>query len=324
MTVPRGTSAMVSILSTDTAGEVVYFFDAESPRGNGTYPFRAVRVTNPTDNVLEQGPVTVFGEGKFIGEGMSEPIPARATAFIPFALDRQVVVERKDADVDHIARVLTVQRGVFSTEVQHTRRATLVINNRLGERATVYVRHTVAEGYQLTRAPEPHERLGSAHLFRVEVAAGSKAEIVIEESTPLFKSTDIRSAAGMDLVAAYLSSAATEGPLKAAVAQLVALHREMANGEQQIATTREQMGEYRARMDELHAQVVTLKAVKTAGPLMQSLEKKLQEVSDRLSRATIDLVALQEKVMVARIKFQDGVADLSLEKRAERAAPGGT
>jgi hypothetical protein len=75
------------------------------------------------------------------------------------------------------------------------------------------------------------------------------------------------------------------------------------------------MGEYRTRMVELHAQIVTLKLVKTAGPLMQSLEKKLQEVSDKLSKATIDLVALQEKLMVARIRFQDGVADLSLDTK---------
>ena len=196
MTVPRGTSAMVSILSTDTGGEVVYFFDAETPRGNATYPFRAVKVINPTDSVLEQGPVTVFGEGKFIGEGMCEPIPARSTAFIPFALDRQIVVERKDADVDRIARVITVQRGVFSTEVQHTRRATFVLNNRLGERATVYVRHTVADGYKLTKAPEQRERLGAAHRFRVDVEPGGKAEITIEESTPRLKSTDIRSPRG--------------------------------------------------------------------------------------------------------------------------------
>jgi hypothetical protein len=53
---------------------------------------------------------------------------------------------------------------------------------------------------------------------------------------------------------------------------------------------------------------------------MTSLEKKLQEVSDKLSRSTIDLVALQEKLMVARIKFQDGVADLSLEKAEEKKA----
>jgi uncharacterized coiled-coil DUF342 family protein len=88
----------------------------------------------------------------------------------------------------------------------------------------------------------------------------------------------------------------------------------MANTEQHIGTMRDQMGEYRARMDELHAQIVTLRAVKTAGPLMASLEKKLQEVSDKLSKATIELVALQEKLMVARIKFQDGVADLTLDK----------
>jgi hypothetical protein len=317
MNVPRGTSAMVSILNTDTAGEVVYFYDAETPRGNGTYPFRAVRVKNPTDSVLEQGPVTVFGEGKFIGEGLSEPIPARSFAFIPFALDRQIVVERKDADVDHIARIITVQRGVFSTEVQHTRRATFALTNRMSERATVYVRHTVAEGYKLTKAPEHGERLGAAHLFRVDVDPGAKVELVIEESTPLFKTTDIRTPTGMDLVTAYLSTEAASGPLKSAMNELLRLHRDMANTEQQIGTTREQMEEYRARMDELHAQIVTLKMVKSAGPLMQSLEKKLQEMSDKVSKATIDLVALQEKLMVSRIKFQDGVADLSLAKKAD-------
>ncbi len=142
---------------------------------------------------------------------------------------------------------------------------------------------------------------------------------MIEEATPLFKSTDIRAAGGMDMVTAYLSSAA-EGRLKSAVNELLKLHKEMANTDQQIATTRDSMAEYRSRMDELHNQVVTLKLVKTAGPLMASLEKKLQEVSDKLSKATIDLVALQEKLMVARIKFQDGVADLSLEKSEEKKA----
>jgi hypothetical protein len=35
-------------------------------------------------------------------------------------------------------------------------------------------------------------------------------------------------------------------------------------------------------------------------------------VSDRLQKATVDLVGLQEKLMVTRIKLQDGVAELSL------------
>jgi chromosome segregation ATPase len=105
----------------------------------------------------------------------------------------------------------------------------------------------------------------------------------------------------------------------------VKLHQDIGNLEQQIATMREQMQEYRSRMDELHAQIVTLRAVKTkGGNLLSHLEKKLQEVSEKLSTATVDLVGVQEKLMVARIRFQDGVAELSLEKKEDevgRPAP---
>jgi hypothetical protein len=318
MTVARGTSAMVSILQTETDGEVVYFYDPESVRGNAAFPFRAVRIRNPTDSVLESGPVTVFGDGKFIGEGLADPIPARSVAFVPFALDRQIVVDKDEARRDDIARVISVQRGVFSNEVQHTRKTTLTLNNRLDEKATVYIRHSVPQGYKLTKSPPSKERFGSAHLFRVEVPASGKIEVVLEEATPLFKTADIRSPEGLALIKLYLSSAALDGPLKTSVAELIKVHQEMENLSQQIATMREQMSEYRARMDELHVQIVSLRAVKTkGGNLLQHLEKKLQEVSEKLSTATVDLVGVQEKLMVARIRFQDGVAELSLEKKED-------
>ena len=331
MTVPRGTSAMVSILRSATEGEVVYLYDPESARGNAQYPFRTLRFRNPTDNALESGPVSVFGDGKFIGEGMAEPIPAHSVAFVPFALDRQIVVERKDAERDAIARIITVQRGVFSTEVQHTKKATFTLFNRAGEKATVYLKHTVAPGYKLTKFPDSRspapgaadssDHLAGANLFKIELEPNGKADVVIEESTPVFKTTDIRTPGGMDLVRAYLSNAALEGPLRGQVEKLLKTHADMAKIEQQIATAHEQMAEYRQRMDELHAQLVTLKAVKTAGPLMGHLEKKLQEISEKLSKQTVDVVALQEKLMVARVEFQTGVADLTLEKKGdERAA----
>ncbi len=329
MSVPRGTSAMVSILRSETDGEVVYLYDAESARGNAQYPFKTVRFKNPTDSALESGPVSVFGEGRFVGEGLADPIPARSVAFVPFALDRQIVVERKDADRDDIAKIITVQRGVFSTQIQHTKRATFTLYNRLAERATVYLRHTVAAGYKLTKAPEHSsdatikgslaEHLGGAHLFRVELEPNGKTDVIVEEATPVFRSTDIRTTAGQDLVRAYLSSAVLEGPLKAEINNLLKLNADMSKIEQQIATAREQMGEYRMRMDELHAQLVTLKAVKTAGPLMAHLEKKLQEVSEKLSKATVDVVSLQERAMVARISFQTGVGDLTLDAKDDKA-----
>jgi hypothetical protein len=41
-------------------------------------------------------------------------------------------------------------------------------------------------------------------------------------------------------------------------------------------------------------------------------------VSDRLSKGTVDVVALEEKLMLERIKLQDAAADLSLAKAPER------
>jgi Domain of unknown function (DUF4139)/OmpA family len=314
MNVPKGTSAMVSILNAPTDGEVVYLYDAETSRGNATYPFRAVHIKNPTDSALESGPVTVFGEGKFIGEGMCDPIPAKSAAFVPFALDRQIVVEHKDAEHDEIAKIVTVQRGVLQTEVQHVRKQTITLHNRLSDKAVVYLRHTVATGYKLTQAPETEERMGNAHLFRVEVAPGAKLDVVLAESTPVMRTTDLRSPEGLDLVKAFVSQDAGAGPLKGQIGELLDIHRDMANIEEHIKTVHEQMGDYRQRIDELHLQIVTLRAVKSAGPLMQNLERKMQEMSDKLSKSTIDVVSLEEQHMIAKVHFQDKVADLSLDK----------
>ncbi len=118
----------------------------------------------------------------------------------------------------------------------------------------------------------------------------------------------------------FLSQGAAKGPLKERIGELVRLNADMAKLEQQVATTREQMQEYRVRMNELHDQIFTLKAVRSAGPLMVSLEAKMREISDKLSKATIDVVGLQEKQMIARIHFQDAVAELSLDKNEEAHA----
>jgi hypothetical protein len=186
----------------------------------------------------------------------------------------------------------------------------------MAEPATVYVRHTIGAGYKLVKGTKDEpERIGGAHLFRVTVPAGVTTELVVEEATPIFKTIDLRSPSDMDQVRVYLSAGAVETPLKGAIEELIKMQQDLGNVEQRIATTRDQMQAYRTRMDELHAQVLSLHLVRTGNGLMRTLEKKLQDVSDKLSQSTIDLAALEEKAMLLRIHFQDGVAELSLEKK---------
>src|SRR6185503_10483977 len=119
MNVRAGSSAMVAMLHGETTGGVVYLYDPLSERGDDRFAFKAVRLDNPTDDTLEPGPITVYGDGRFIGEGTTEPVPPKASVVIPFAADRQVVITTHDSDEDRIAKLVTVQRGIITAEVQH-------------------------------------------------------------------------------------------------------------------------------------------------------------------------------------------------------------
>ena len=72
------------------------------------------------------------------------------------------------------------------------------------------------------------------------------------------------------------------------------------------------LGDYRERMDELHAQIVTLQAVKTGGELMTHLKTKMKEISERVQKATIGMVDTEEQIMLTRVQFQDALAELTL------------
>src|SRR5262249_57175033 len=163
----------------------------ESARGDGRFAFRSVRFRNPTASTLETGPVTVYGEGRFIGEGLTESIAPHAMAVVPFALDRQVVVERDETAGDRIARLTRLSRGILTCDVRHTRTTRLKITNRQSAPAIVLVRHTVPKGWTLGKGVAAAEKYGEAHLFRIELLAGQSRTIEIEESTPMPRTLDL-------------------------------------------------------------------------------------------------------------------------------------
>lgn len=320
MDVGAGTSVMVSVVKQKTEGEVVYLYDAMSERGNERFAFRAVRMRNPTDSTLETGPVTVYGDGRFIGEGLTEPIPPRATAVVPFALDRQVVVERDGGTRNEISELITLQRGVLTAEVRHVRTTTLNVTNRLNKKIRLFVRHPVQKGWTLRKSPDVYERVAESYLFAVNLDKGETRKLHIEEATPLQKTIDLHSPGGLEMVSLYLTGQPDDERFAAQMKTLLAVYREIGDVEEHIHSLRERLDDYRERMDELHGQIVTLQAVKTSGELMKHLKAKMTDISERVQKATIDLVNHQERLMLARIRFQDGLAELTLEPSKKVAA----
>ncbi|MEO7736318.1 MAG: OmpA family protein, partial [Kofleriaceae bacterium] len=322
MTVDKGSSAMISMVRSQTPGEVVYLYDSESERGNARFAFRAVRFKNPTDSTLETGPVTVYGQERFIGEGLTEPIPPRESAVVPYALDRQIVIDRNDGEDDQISRLTSLQRGILTAEVQHVRRQRLTITNRLNQVAKVFLRHTVNKGWKLIEQPSPAETVGEASLFVVELAPHEVRPVTIAEATPIERTLDLSADITLEMMKVWVEAPQGTPELKDQLRKLLAVHRSLVDLAQAQDSMRRRLVDYRGRMDELHGQIFSLQAVKTGGDLMGHLKTKMKEISDRVQKTTIQIVDQEEKIMLAKVQFQDTLAELSLPDATSPGKPG--
>jgi hypothetical protein len=321
MTIGKGSSVMVSMVQKETEGEVVYLYDAESERGNQRYAFKAVRLKNPTDSTLETGPVTVYGQNRFIGEGLTDPIPPKASVVVPFALDRQIIVDEDDSQANEVSRLVTLERGILTAEVQHIKRTKLTFTSRLRTPTKLFIRHTTTKGWTLIDAPKAFEKIGDAHLFEIDLGPGQARSVQIAEATPMTRTLDLSQDVSLDMLKVWVQAPEGNPELKQQLKDLLATHRTMADLQEEIDSLHQRLGDFRERENELHAQILTLQAVKTGGDLMVHLKKKMKEISDKVQKATIDVVDAEEKLMLTRIKFQDSLAELHLPD-AIPGAPG--
>jgi len=318
LTIKSDHSAMISIINAETRGERVYYYDPISARGSKKFAFNAVRLTNPSKYTLDSGPFTVYIEGQFLGEGLAEPILPLSTAFIPYALDRAVIVEPEVVGRQEIDKLITIQRGIVSTETKQIRKTKLSLTNRGTEVAQVYVRHQVAPGYKLAKAPALKvEKLGGAHLFPVMVKPGESLGLEIEEWTPIETTVDIRTDQGIKAIGLYLRKAKIRPKLQAALRDIIERHTKSADMQERIGVLGEQMAVYRTRVDEINVQLVTLRKVPQAARLRRHLSKKMEEISEKLQDATMELTDLKAQLMTLQIELQDKLAELTLVKRDE-------
>ena len=321
LTIEKGHSAMVSMLTAQAQAKAVYFYDPISARGSKKYAFRSVLLQNPTHHTLDAGPVTVYEGGQFLGEGLSDAILPDSRAFVPFALDRKLIVDTDSGLREVVDRLLTIERGIVHSEARRIRTTKLSLVNRDALAATVYVRHPITEGFKL-EAPAPSggvEKLGGAYLFSVTVPANDSLTLAIEESTPLQKSLDIRSDAGIAELGVYLHSASQLDPeLASKLSHVVERHRAMVELAERLSTLQAQSNVYRERIEEINTQLVSLRRVPQASELSRHLAKKMEELSQRLQKSTIDSADLEAKRLTERVAMEDQLAELTLEKRPEK------
>lgn len=308
-----GHSAMVTLVETPTQAKRVYLYDPTSERGSKRFAFNAVRIANPTEHTLDPGPVTVYADGQYLGEGIAEAIPPHANAMVPFALDRMLRVRSEEDTQDEIQRLVDVQRGIATAETERVRTTTLSVHNRGPQRATVYVRHRVPSGWTMRDLPEGTEQYGDDVLVPVRVEAGKRASLTLAESMPLQATLNLRVTEDLVTVRRYLASGRAPAAVATQLRALVTAHDEALALQEKLITEHEKVAALRTRTRELRDQLVLLRKSKRAQSLSSHLAKRMRTVSDELDAALLSVSELKNARLEAHIALSTMVADLSVE-----------
>src|SRR5262245_6483733 len=94
VTIPDKSATMVMLLDQRVPGEIIALFAPDGGvAGSSSHPFRVARFANKTGGLLERGPLAIFSDGAFVGQGMTDPLPDGATASVPFAIERRVAID---------------------------------------------------------------------------------------------------------------------------------------------------------------------------------------------------------------------------------------
>jgi hypothetical protein len=315
VTIPDHSASMVMLLSQKVPGEAIFLFAPDGGVPDSmSHPFRVARFSNRTTGALERGPIAVFEQGAFLGQGMVDPLPMGATATVPFALERAIAVDQ-DRKYDELGeRIAKIENAELTIERDGVTKTIYRVRNGADQNAKIMIKHPRINGARLYQPPKDTEdNVGTASaLVPTTVAARQTAELVVDERQILRRQVDWFSVVADNAVKAYLADPRSDkviaGKLSSAWAvrdQIVALI------ETRGKLTKEQ-NDLQIQTDETRRNLKAIEKNVTAAQLRDKLTKRLGEMALRLDEITKQVVEIDSKLAELRIRFKEGIRDIKI------------
>jgi hypothetical protein len=315
VTIPDKSATMVMLLDQRVPGEILALYapDGGVPESS-SHPFRVARFTNKTGGLLERGPLAIFWDGSFVGQGMTDPLPDAGTATVPFAIDRRVAVEVTREHREEGARLFHIEAG----SVTVARDAVSLTKYRLkngGDRpAKLMIKHPRAGSARMNNFPagtEDNVGTGTA-LVPATVAARATADLVLDERQQTTRTVDWLDPLADDAVKAYLRDRRADPiiamQLKAAWDVRQALAR--ANGDRQKLASEEV--ERRRATEETRANLKALEKNTAAADLRAKLTDRLAADSSKLDVLGKKLIEVNLTINENQVRFSDAIRAIRL------------
>ncbi|MBX3275364.1 MAG: hypothetical protein KF729_34175 [Sandaracinaceae bacterium] len=175
-------SGLVPFVDTRTGGRMALLYKP-SPGGalSAAHPYRAVLFQNPTDAPLVTGPVAIFAEERFVGDGVTATVAARAHAFVPYALERSVEVRQHTESAEDEVRGVALAGGVMTVELRAVSRHRFDVTATRAPEQPLYVFAPAVDGYEPRDLPAGTIRTSQGYFLLAPPPARGEATISFDQ-----------------------------------------------------------------------------------------------------------------------------------------------
>jgi hypothetical protein len=297
------------------SGEAMFLF---APDGgvpdSSSHPFRVARFTNGADGALERGPIAVFEEGAFLGQGMVDPLPAGATTTVPFALERSIAVDQDrkfDETGERVAKIENSQLTIERDSVTTTRYR---IKNGGDKAAKILVKHPRVGGARLYSPPQGTEDnvgTGSA-LVPGRIGPGATTELVVDERLEVRRTVDWFSPIAENAIKAYLADPKAEPDAVKKLGAVWTTRNDIVKLTADRAKLAKESDTLSQSTEETRRNLRAIEKNKTAEALRQKLTARLAEAATKLDDYNRKLVELDAKLGELNVTFKEGIRDVKV------------
>jgi hypothetical protein len=314
VTIPDRSATMVMLVAREVPGEQRYLFapDPGVPDSN-RHPFHVARFENRTGGMLERGPVAIFEAGAYLGQGMLEPLPDGASATVPFALERALVVDSSTTRGVEGERLVRIAGESLVLERYNVQRVTWRARNGMGTAVRLLVRQALAEAERLFEPPAGTEAANGASLAPMQVPANGHGELVLTARAPFTVNVPWESEDALRAVEAWLRDGHPAEAAATVARQAVTLEREVLRMTRESADAERRRDTLQRNAEETRANLLAIQRNPGAGDLRAQLTARLGRMALEIDQLTRRVVELDTQRSEARVRFSELVRELTVD-----------
>jgi hypothetical protein len=318
VSIPDRSSSLVNIVEKrSNAREVALFNPAFGNSYTALHPYRAVEFTNDTGFALEPGPITLYRQSTFIGEGFLSTTAKDQVAFITFALDPQVMLKTSELETEQTSHLMRIKGGVIETEILRVNTVEYELRNDTNEDVEAVIRRAERAGWKLDPTPENTKLAAGVYFVSQKIPAGQTVKIKLRETTPSVRTFNIDSTQTIELLTVALGGAELSAEVKAELQKVVDARAKLNEINLELQTLRTQKYELETELAAKTRSLNELETIKDPGAM--ELRKKLlttaNELQTQINQRTTRIITLDQERLDKERLMRSLFQSISFERK---------